>query len=66
MSRSKRLRLTARSSIKTQFVRFENHSQPRDGVSVDIIGNDLRMLYSEEQGMVVNQTADLQERRKED
>ena len=59
MSFSKRLCLTARSSIKCQYVRFENRPSDLDGVSVDIVGNDLRLLYDQERDFVLKQTADL-------
>ena len=44
MSFPKRLRLTAQSSIKCQYVRFENELPSSNGISIDIIGNDLRMM----------------------
>ncbi len=57
MSLAKRLCLTARSSIKCQYMRFENRHSDFEGVSVDIVGNDLRLMYDRETEFVVRQSA---------
>jgi len=61
MSFSKRLYLTAHSSIQCQYVRLENRPSNLEGVSVDIVGNDLRMLYDQQRDFVLKNTADTQD-----
>ena len=48
MSNPKNLRLTARSSIKCQYVCFSTPTPNNEGVSEDIVGNDLRMFHNPE------------------
>lgn len=53
-----RICLTAQSSVKCQWVRFDVRPSNLRGVSVDIVGNDVRLLYEKEREFRVRQKAE--------